>query len=92
MSDPSEGNGTARVPLFEAITAVLDELDQCAGDLAAVRHRLRQEELPEDLDIDESELPRPAEQALHVAARLESCAGALRSASGETGDTDTSFS
>ena len=83
--DPSQGDGAARVPLSEAITAVLDVLDRCAGDLSAVRHRLRQKELPEELDLDESELPRPAEQARHIAARLESCAGALRNASGEVG-------
>jgi hypothetical protein len=41
--------------------------------------------LPEELDTGESELPRPAEQARHVAARLETCAGALRNASGEVG-------
>jgi hypothetical protein len=84
--EPQEGNGAARVPLSEAINAVLDVLDDCAGDLAAVRHRLRQQELPEELDVDESELPRPDEQARHIAARLESCAGALRNASGEVGD------
>jgi hypothetical protein len=38
------------------------------------------------LEIDESELPRPDEQARHIAARLETCAGALRNASGEVGD------
>jgi len=84
--DPSEGNGAARIPLSEAINAVLDVLNECAGDLAAVRHRLRQQELPEELEIDESELPRPDEQARHIAARLEECAGALRNASGEVGD------
>jgi hypothetical protein len=84
--DPPEGDGAARVPLSEAITAVLDVLDVCAGNLEAVRHRLRREELPEELDIDESELPRPDEQARHIAARLEECAGALRNASGEVGD------
>lgn len=84
--DPSQGDGAARVPLSEAITAVLDVLDACAGDLAAVHHRLRQEELPEELEIDESELLRPAQQARHIAARLETCAGALRNASGEMGD------
>mgnify|MGYP000609642130 CR=1 FL=1 len=83
---PSAGDGAARVPLSEAITAVLDVLDECAGDLSAIRHRLRQKELPEELDIDESDLPRPGEQARHVAARLETCAGALRNASGEVGD------
>jgi hypothetical protein len=84
--EPQEGDGTARVPLSEAITAVLDVLTQCGGNLEAIRHRLRQEELPEELDVDESELPRPDEQARHVAARLEECAGALRNASGEVGD------
>lgn len=84
--EPQEGDGAARVPLSEAINAVLDVLDVCASNLAAVRHRLRQQELPEDLDIDESELPRPDEQARHIAARLETCAGALRNASGEVGD------
>lgn len=83
---PSEGDGAARVPLSEAINAVLDVLDECAGDLAAVRHRLRQQELPEELEVDESELPRPGEQARRIAARLETCAGALRNASGEVGD------
>jgi hypothetical protein len=83
---PSEADGAARVPLSEAITAILDVLDECAGDLSAIRHWLRQKELPEELDIDELELPRPAEQARHIAARLETCAGALRNASGEVGD------
>jgi hypothetical protein len=49
----------------------LDVLDVCASDLAAVRHRLRQQELPEELDIGESELPRPGEQARRIAARLD---------------------
>jgi len=83
--DPSQGDGAARVPLSKAITAVLDLLGQCAGDLSAVRHRLHRKELPEELDPDESELPRPAEQARPIAARLESCAGALRNTSGEVG-------
>lgn len=84
--EPQEGDGTGRVPLSEAINAVLDVLDDYASDLSAVRHRLLQQELPEELEIDESEFPRPAEQARHIAARLESCAGALRNASGEVGD------
>ncbi len=83
--NPSQGDGAARVPLSEAITAVLDLLGQCAGDLSAIQHRLRQKEMPEELDLDESELPRPAEQARPIAARLESCVGALRNASGEVG-------
>lgn len=84
--DPSEGTGAARVPLSEAITAVLDVLDDCASDLSAIRHRLRQKELPEEHSVDESDLPRPGEQARHVAARLETCAGALRNTGGEVGD------
>jgi len=84
--EPQETGGAARVPLSEAVTAALGALNQCGGDLEAIRHRLRQEELPEELDIDESELPRPGEQARHIAARLETCAGALRNASGEVGD------
>ena len=83
--EPQEGDGAARVPLSEAITAVLDVLDACAGDLAAVRHRLRRQELPEELEIDEAELPRPDEQARHIAARLETCAGTLRNADVESG-------
>jgi hypothetical protein len=61
-------------------------LDVCAGNSEAVRHRLRQEKWPEELGVDESELPRPGEQARRIAARLEECAGALRNASGEVGD------
>lgn len=61
-NDPLEGNGAARVPLSETINAVLDVLDDCAVGLSAVRYRLRQQEMPEHLDIDESELPRLDEQ------------------------------
>jgi hypothetical protein len=60
-------------------------LGACASDLAAARHRLRQKELPEELEIDEAELPRPDEQARHIAARLETCAGTLRNADVESG-------
>ncbi len=74
------------MPLSEAVTAALDVLGQCAGDLSAVRQRLRRKELPEKVDLDESELPRPVEQARHIAARLEMRAGTLWDASGEVGD------
>ncbi len=74
------------MPLSEAITAALDVLGQCAGDLSAVRQRLRRKELPEKIDLDESELPRPVEQARHIATRLEMRAGTLWDASGEVGD------
>lgn len=50
------------------------------------RHRLRRQELPEEVGIDESELERPAVKAREIAARLETCAKALRDASGEVGD------
>lgn len=68
MTISRKGTVRARIPLSEAITAILDVLDKCASDLAAIRHRLRQKELPEELEIDESELPRPDEQARHIAA------------------------
>lgn len=35
--DPSGGNGAARVLLSEAINAVLDVVEDCAGTLAAAR-------------------------------------------------------
>ena len=31
--EPQEGNGGTRVPLSEAITAILDVLEECAGAL-----------------------------------------------------------
>lgn len=61
---------------------MLHLLGECAADLQAMRHRLKQDELPDELSVDESELPTPREQAEHIAARLESCAGALRQAGG----------
>jgi hypothetical protein len=66
------------VTLSEAAQAVMDVIAECHGNLEAVRHRLSGEEL--DVDVDPSELPSPREQVLHVAAQLESCAGALREA------------
>lgn len=56
----------------------MDVIAKCHGNLEAVRHHLDGEKL--NVDVDSSELPSPREQALHVAARLESCAGALREA------------
>ncbi|MFB6273499.1 MAG: hypothetical protein ABEL51_11455 [Salinibacter sp.] len=61
-------------------------LHECYADLAAARHRLRGQELPEELGVDESELERPAVRAREVAARLETCAKVLRNASGEMRD------
>lgn len=80
---PSGGDGAARVPLSEAIRAVLDVLNDCASNLTAARYRLQGQELPETFEFEEADLPRPADQARHVAARLETCAAALRNASGE---------
>lgn len=82
--DPHSGDGAHRIPLSEAAEAVIDILVECSADLQALRHRLKQEELPNEFDVDESDLPTPREQAEHIAARLESCAGALRQAGGET--------
>ena len=81
--DPEEG-GTTRVPLSEAITAVLDELGDCASVLSVIRHQLREQELPEGVEAEEEDLPLPEEHARHIAARPESCAGAIRNASGES--------
>lgn len=77
-SDTPAPEKDADVTLFEAAQAVMDVIAKCHGNLEAVRHRLDGEEL--DVDVDSSELPSPREQALYVAARLESCAGALREA------------
>jgi hypothetical protein len=42
-----------------------------SGDSETIRHRLRQqEELPEELGVDEFELPRPGEQARSKADRF----------------------
>jgi hypothetical protein len=79
-SDRSVSSDETNVTLSEAAQAVMDVIAECHGNLEAVRHRLDGEEL--DVDVDSSELPSPREQALHVAAQLESCAGALRDAEG----------
>jgi hypothetical protein len=71
----TEAMADAEVSLLEAAQAVIAERH---GKLKAVRHRLDGDEI--DVDMDSSELPSPREQALHVAAQLESCAGALRDA------------
>lgn len=84
-STPSEGDGAARVPLSDVITAVLNELDTSVADLQALRHRLRQREGPEELDIEEEDLPRPSEHVRKIAADLETYATALRNASGGKG-------
>lgn len=81
--DHPSGDGARRVHLSEAAQAVIDVLDECPADLQALRHRLKQEELPDEFDVDESDLPTPREQAEHIVARLESCAGVLRQAGGK---------
>lgn len=81
--DHHSGNGSNRVSLSDAAQAVIDVLDECSADLQALRHRLRGEDLPGELQLDETELPTPREQVEHIAARLERCAGALRPAGGE---------
>jgi len=80
--DEKRGDGAGRVPLSHTITAVLQVLDECAADLEAVRHYLRQEDIPESLDVDESLLERPPEQIRRIAVNLEMCASELREASG----------
>lgn len=77
-SDSPATHDDTDVTLSEAAQAVMDVIAECHGNLKAVRHRLDGDEL--DVDVDSSELPSPREQALHVAAQLESCAGALRDA------------
>ncbi len=81
--DPSPFEGSGQVTLSEASQAAMDVLEDVHAELAALRHRLRQGERPDELNLDEDELPSPREQARHVAARLEACAGTLRSASDE---------
>lgn len=79
FEDSSPG-GVGQITLPDASEAAMDVLEEVHAELAAIRHRLQQGEMPEELDIDEDELPSPREQAYHVAARLEDCAGPLRTA------------
>lgn len=85
VDDITPGDGPPRVTLPDASQAVMDVIEECYADLAAVRHRL---DGGEDRDVEleiEGELPSPREQAHHVAARLEAAAGMLRSASERSG-------
>ena len=84
--DDMRGDGAGRVPLSDTITAVLHVLDECAADLEAVRHYLRQEDVPESLEVDESLLARPPEQVRRIAVNLEMRASELRDASGRGED------
>lgn len=52
----------------------------------AVCYRLEGLEVPDEFDVEASELERPTAQAREVAARLETCAKALRKASEEVGE------
>ncbi|MCS3662008.1 hypothetical protein [Salinibacter ruber] len=81
VSGDSTPDDDTEVSLSEAAQAVMDVLVECHGNLEAVRHRLNGDEI--DVDMDSSELPSPREQVLHIAAQLESCAGALRDAERE---------
>ena len=78
VSSDSTPDDDTEVALSEAAQAVMDVLVECHGNLEAVRHRLNGDET--DADMDSSESPTPREQVLHIAAQLESCAGALRDA------------
>lgn len=79
--DLTTGDESQKVSLQEASQAVMDVLEEIQADLSALRHRLGDEDLDPHLEVDEDELPSPHEQGLHVAARLEASAGALRDAS-----------
>lgn len=84
MFDPEElaaEDEAQTVSLQEASQAVMDVLEEAHAELAALRHRLGEEGFDQNLEVDEEELPTPREQALHVAARLEAAAGAIRGAS-----------
>lgn len=89
--NPSVGDGAARLTLSESIPAIRALLQQCDSELVAIRHELRGQELPRELEISEAELDRPAERARQIADDLESCADALRNASGKTGKGDMPF-
>lgn len=80
LDDSPPYDGSGQVSLTEASQAAMDVLEEAHAELAAIRHRLREGEMHEQLEIDEEELPSPRDQARHVAARLEACAGTLRTA------------
>lgn len=84
--NPAEGDGAARIPLSDAIGPILALLNRCRNDLNRIQTRLQsgsnlQDELPGTPDSEQ----RPAVHARQVAVHLESCAKALRNASGQTG-------
>ena len=85
-ANPAEGDGTARISLSDAIGPILALLNRCRDDLKEIQARLQSGSDPQDEspEISDSE-QRPAVHARQVAAHLESCAKALRNASGQTG-------
>ena len=85
--NPGQGDGAAQAPLSDVIAAVLAELDKRMSDLDAVRLQLRQQELPDDLDVGEDELQSPRQHVRKIAADLETYATALRDASAQGGET-----
>ena len=81
------GDGAARITLSEAIAAVRTQLQTCDADLEAARLRLTGQELSGDLEAGGG--LRLARMAKKVAAKLETCATALKNGSGQTGESDS---
>lgn len=93
------GDGASRVHLSEAAQAVEDVLSGCRAELRFLRERLKgspgdtakEEKIQTEADEDKpsgedhESPPTPRKQALHIAARLEACAGALRKANSPEG-------
>ncbi len=82
-----QGDGAASPPLSDVIAAVVSELDTTTSDLQAICLQLRQQELPEGLDVAEAEMKSPRQHVRKIAADLEMCATALRETAGEAGET-----
>jgi hypothetical protein len=74
-----------RPTLSDTATAVLDVLEECSGELRAVRRRLAGRQNPDggapDRELTDEEARQTRDAARHVAGRLEACAGALQDAS-----------
>ncbi len=68
------------------ISGSFQQQDTAPCQTTPILLKTHQKELPEEIDLNESELPPPAEQARHIATRLETRAGALRNASREVSD------
>jgi hypothetical protein len=88
---PTQGDGAGRVTLSEAAAAALHVLDDCRGELDAIRRRYTLNPGgPADMDPPErawidAETERGRQRARAVAAHLEAVAGALRNASEPSG-------